>query len=106
MDEQDAVAVADLADTRIVAVGRDERVGGRATDRLHDEGNDAFRSLGEDFFLQHVGIFQAALLQRKVVAVAIGRRAPGSVGISRIWLENVSVSAPSPVTASAPNVPP
>ena len=74
VDEQDAVAVADLADARIVAVGRHQRVGRRAADRLHDEGDDAVRPLGEDLLLQHVGISEAALVHRQVVAVAIGGR--------------------------------
>ena len=74
MDEQDAVSVADFADARIVAVGRHQRVGRGAADRLHDEGDDALRSLGEDLLLQHVGIVDAALFHREVVAVAIGGR--------------------------------
>ena len=74
VDQQDAVAVADFADARIVAVRRHQRVGRRAADRLHDEGDDALRPLGDDLFLQHVGIFDAALLHREVVAVAIGGR--------------------------------
>ena len=37
--------VADLADARIVAVGRDQRAGRGAADRLHDEGQHAFGRL-------------------------------------------------------------
>ncbi|MGY4353406.1 hypothetical protein ACVWXM_009923 [Bradyrhizobium sp. GM7.3] len=51
MNEQNAIVVTDLADTRIVAVGRDKGSRCGTTDRFHDESEHAFRALGEDLFL-------------------------------------------------------
>ena len=99
VDQQDAVAVADLADARIVAVGRDQRVGRRAADRLHDEGDDALRPLGEDLLLQHVGISAGRARPSRGCRGRDRRSAPGSSASSRIWSAKVSVSMPSPVTA-------
>ena len=50
-DQEDAVAVADLADALEVAVGRDEDPV-RADDRLEDEGRDRVRALEHDDLLE------------------------------------------------------
>ena len=74
MDQQDAVSVADFADARKIAVGRHKRRSRRPAYRLHDEGEHAFRPFGHNLFLEHIGIFNAALCHRKIVAVTIGGR--------------------------------
>ncbi|MNL13046.1 hypothetical protein D3C87_1339350 [compost metagenome] len=72
MDQEDAVFVADFADASVVAVRRDQRTGRGTADRLHDEGKHAFRAFGLYPVFQHVGILDAALLHRQVIAIEIG----------------------------------
>ena len=75
IDQQDAEFVADLADARVIAVGRHQRPGRGATHRLHDEGQHAVGPLGQDLVAQQFGIFQPALVVIEIVIVEIaGRR--------------------------------
>ena len=81
MDEQDAVAVADLADARIIAVGRDQRGGRGAADRLHDEGerrSPALRPGSSPPACRHSGCRAAPSTGCRG---RDRRSAPGSVGI-------------------------
>ena len=72
-DEEDAVAVADLAHEREVVVRRCDRAAHGRDDRLRDEGGDAAGARIEDRPLELRGIALAA-------AVVVGRRAAVAVG--------------------------
>ena len=104
-DEQHAVAVADLAHPREVALGRREAAA-RVLHRLEEHRGHGLGALELDRVLDLVGDreHERLLVVRERMADAVGVGDVDAAG--REWLERLRADAGTPVIASAPSVVP
>ena len=73
-DQQDVVAIADLADSRPVPFGRDEGAAARTHDRLAHERGNRVRALGLDGRLEGIEVVAGGVVGRTAQRVGRGGR--------------------------------